>query len=182
MAEGTTDVHVGGLCCVLEIICRKEASSGVRERACTGGNKAGEESNTEAMDEKFEISSQKSDRRSDNEHRDVAINSGRLKSGDAVNPRMPIEAASKIKCRTMDKRTFSSTTVGELFDERSSLYECSGAVRLELSSENSWRSGEKTRCPAIVSRNRGDGGRSGGVKKEDEVISSSDILLIHFCN
>ena len=56
MTEGITDVHVEGLCCVLDTICRKEASSGIREQ---GGNKAGEESNTEVMDETSEISYRK---------------------------------------------------------------------------------------------------------------------------
>ena len=93
-----------------------------------------------------------------------------------------MEAASKVKRRTMGKRLLSSMTEGELFDDRSSLCERIGAVRLELSSDNSWGSGEKTKCLAVVSRVMGDGGRGEGVKKEDEVTFSLDILLIHFCN
>ena len=57
MMKETTDVRVGGLCCVLEMISRKEASSEGIEWTRAEADNTGGESNKELLDETSETSS-----------------------------------------------------------------------------------------------------------------------------
>ena len=51
MMEGRTILHIGVLCCVLEKIFRKEASSGGIKRTCAEADNTGGESNTVFLEE-----------------------------------------------------------------------------------------------------------------------------------